>query len=105
MPAYRSERNQVSFMQIERIRQLIEQVLPESVQDINGDGSHFEAIIVSELFAGKNAVRRHQLVYNALGDSMGKEIHALSMQTLTPGEWERRQELRVLAPKGGSTDG
>lgn len=92
-------------MQIERIRQLIEQVLPESVQDINGDGDHFEAIIVSGLFAGKNAVRRHQLVYSALGDSMGKEIHALSMQTLTPDEWERKQELRVLVSKDGSTGG
>ena len=57
--------------------------------DVSGDGAHFEALIVSPAFEGLTRVRRHQLVYAALGDRMREEIHALSMQTLTPAEWGR----------------
>lgn len=52
------------------------------------DGTHFEAVIVSEAFAGKSRVQRHQLVYQTLGDRMREEIHALSMKTYTPQEWQ-----------------
>ena len=55
--------------------------------EVLGDGQHFEAVIVSAAFQGKSRVQRHQLVYGALGDRMRQEIHALSMRTLTPGEW------------------
>jgi acid stress-induced BolA-like protein IbaG/YrbA len=55
--------------------------------EVIGDGQHFQALIVSTQFAGKNRVQRHQLVYQALGDRMREEIHALSMRTLTPEEW------------------
>ena len=58
--------------------------------EVHGDGAHFEAVIVSPAFAGLSRVRRHQLVYAALGDRMGGEIHALSMQTLSPDEWAAR---------------
>ena len=54
---------------------------------VEGDGAHFQAVIVSTAFAGKSRVQRHQIVYAALGDRMREEIHALSMQTLTPAEW------------------
>ena len=57
---------------------------------VEGDGHHFEAVIVCADFAGKRPVARHQLVYAALGDRMRAEIHALSMQTLTPDEWAAR---------------
>lgn len=53
---------------------------------VAGDGAHFEALIVSEAFRGKNRVQRHQMVYAALGERMREEIHALSMRTLTPEE-------------------
>ena len=56
---------------------------------IEGDGAHFQATIVSAAFTGKSRVQRHQIVYGALGDRMREEIHALSMQTLTPAEWSR----------------
>ena len=52
--------------------------------EVTGDGSHFEAVIVSTAFAGKRPIARHQLVYAALGDRMKQEIHALSMRPLTP---------------------
>ncbi len=58
--------------------------------EVQGDGAHFEAIIVSPRFAGLARVRQHQLVYAALGDRMRSEIHALSMKTLTPEEWSSR---------------
>ena len=56
--------------------------------EVIGDGQHFHALIVSEQFTGKSRVQRHQLVYAALGERMREEIHALSMRTLTPGEWQ-----------------
>ncbi len=55
--------------------------------EVKGDGHHFEAVIVSPLFRGKSKVQQHQVVYQALGDRMREEIHALSMQTLTPEAW------------------
>lgn len=55
--------------------------------EVSGDGQHFEAVIVSAHFEGKRPVQRHQLVYRALGDRMREEIHALSMQTMTPAEF------------------
>jgi acid stress-induced BolA-like protein IbaG/YrbA len=75
-------------------------VTPESVKagiaaglacehlEVIGDGQHFQAVIVSGAFEGKTRVQRHQLVYKALGERMREEIHALSMQTLTPVEWK-----------------
>ena len=57
--------------------------------EVAGDGQHFEALVVSGNFEGKSRVQRHQLVYAALGERMREEIHALSMRTLTPAEWQR----------------
>jgi len=56
--------------------------------EVDGDGQHFQAVIVSPAFAGKRLIQRHQLVYAALGDRMREEIHALSMKTLTPEEFQ-----------------
>jgi acid stress-induced BolA-like protein IbaG/YrbA len=58
--------------------------------EVEGDGQHFFATIVSQAFDGKRPIQRHQLVYAALGDRMREEIHALSMKTLTPAEWQTR---------------
>lgn len=54
---------------------------------VEGDGRHFFATIVSAEFEGKTRVARHQRVFQALGDRMREQIHALSMKTLTPAEW------------------
>ena len=64
----------------------ISQGLDNSTVTVDGDGQHFEAVIVCEDFQGKSLIQRHQMVYNVLGDRMKSEIHALSMKTLTPGE-------------------
>ena len=73
------------------IEESIRQGLECTHVEVRGDdGVHFEALIVSPAFAGLARVRRHQLVYAALGDRMREEIHALSMQTLSPDEWAGR---------------
>ena len=69
------------------IHRYIADGLPCEHLKVDGDGRHFEALIVSGDFAGKRPVQRHQLVYAVLGDRMREEIHALSMTTLTPEEW------------------
>ncbi|SCY67594.1 transcriptional regulator, BolA protein family [Nitrosospira sp. Nl5] len=72
----------------ESIKNHIETSMPCDLVRVEGDdGRHFEAIIVSPEFRGKNMVQQHQLVYRALGDRMKQEIHALSMKTLTPEQW------------------
>ena len=71
----------------ENIRTYIADGLDCEHIEVTGDGAHFEAVIVCSAFAGKRLIARHQLVYAALGDRMKQEIHALSMQTLTPEEF------------------
>ena len=74
----------------EQVKAYIEQGLECEFVSVAGDGHHFEAVIVSEEFRGKNRVQQHQRVYRALGDRMKAEIHALSMQTYTPEQWRER---------------
>ncbi len=69
------------------VRSFIAAGLPCDHLEVQGDGQHFFATIVSPEFAGKSRVARHQRVYSALGDRMRAQIHALSMKTLTPAEW------------------
>jgi acid stress-induced BolA-like protein IbaG/YrbA len=68
------------------VKRYIEQGLACEQVEVDGDGRHFQALIVSSAFEGKSRVQRHQLVYAALGDRMRAEVHALSMKTLTPAE-------------------
>ena len=75
------------MLQPDQIKGYLEDGLECEFVEVNGDGHHFEAVIVSSLFRGKSKVQQHQLVYRALGDRMREEIHALSMRTLTPEEW------------------
>ncbi len=57
------------------------------VKVLSEDKTHFEALVVSEEFAGQSRIRRHQMIYGTLGTLMGREIHAMSIQALTPEEW------------------
>jgi acid stress-induced BolA-like protein IbaG/YrbA len=72
----------------EDVRRYIAAGLECSVLQVEGDGRHFSALIVSPTFEGKSRVARHQLVYAALGSRMREEVHALSMRTLTPAEYK-----------------
>jgi acid stress-induced BolA-like protein IbaG/YrbA len=71
----------------DQVREFIAAGLPCEQLDVEGDGRHFFATIVSAEFEGLSRVRRHQRVYSALGDRMREQIHALSMKTLTPAEF------------------
>ena len=71
----------------EDVKRYIAQGLACEQLDVQGDGRHFSATIVSAEFEGKSRVARHQRVYAALGDRMREQIHALSMKTVTPAEW------------------
>jgi acid stress-induced BolA-like protein IbaG/YrbA len=74
-------------MDAEQIRGLIQAALPDADVHVSGaDGVHFEAEVVSPVFAGQRPLQRHRLVYAALGDLMGGAIHALALRTLTPEE-------------------
>ncbi|MEZ5475108.1 MAG: BolA family protein [Steroidobacteraceae bacterium] len=62
-----------------------------TVQVQSEDNTHFAALVVALEFAGKRPIARHQLIYRALGEKMGREIHALSIEALTPDELAARQ--------------
>jgi stress-induced morphogen len=69
------------------IERLIKQGIPDAkveITDLAGDDNHFAAVVVSEQFAGKSKLQQHQLVYKALGQTMGGALHALQLQTSAP---------------------
>jgi len=71
----------------EQIKNLIEQGLPGARADVGSpDGTHFEAVVVHEDFAGRSVLERHRMVYDSLGERVGGDIHALSLRTITPDE-------------------
>ena len=70
------------------LKEFIARGLPCEFVNVSGDdGQHFEAVVVSPQFIGKNKVQQHQLVYLALGDRMRSEVHALAIRTFTPDAW------------------
>ncbi|MFO1036686.1 MAG: BolA family transcriptional regulator [Geminicoccaceae bacterium] len=74
-------------MQAQEIERLIRTAFPDAqvrIEDLAGDGDHYRAHITSEAFRGKSRLQQHQLVYKALGERMGGELHALALTTATP---------------------
>ena len=79
-------------MTADELRSLLAAGLPCDHLEVEGDGRHWFAVIVSPAFEGKRAIARHQLVYAALGQRIQTdEVHALSMKTYTPAEWTAAQ--------------
>lgn len=80
-------------MRAQEIKHLIEtNLVPCSAHIGSEDGRHFNALVISAVFAGKNRVERQKLVYAALGDHIKDgTIHAISFKTLTLEEWEIKQ--------------
>lgn len=69
------------------LREKLEQVFTDApiiINDTMGDKDHYAIEITSKLFAGKTRVQQHQMVYEALGPSVGTTLHALSLKTKTP---------------------
>jgi stress-induced morphogen len=76
-------------MSAETLRAYLSDAFPDAeilIEDLAGDGDHYRARVVSEVFSGQSRVRRHQAVYAALKGHMGGELHALALTTLTPAE-------------------
>ena len=75
-------------MTAEELRDIIQAGLPCQHLEVDGDGRHWQALIVSAEFEGKRPIQRHQRVYATLGARMQTdEVHALSIKTFTPTEW------------------
>jgi acid stress-induced BolA-like protein IbaG/YrbA len=73
----------------EQIQEMIEINIPDcKATVISDDNTHFEATVISNAFAGKRSLQRHQMIYTALGDKIGGDIHALSIKALTPEEFD-----------------
>lgn len=75
-------------MEIETVEQLIRAGLPGAQVEVTGDGSHFEAVVVSEAFAGLTPIKKQRLVMDTVREQLANgELHALSIKTLTPEQW------------------
>ena len=78
-------------MTADQLKSLIAAGLPCAHLEVEGDGRHWYATLVSPEFEGKRAIARHQRVYATLGDKMkNDEVHALSIKAYTPAEWATR---------------
>ena len=76
-------------MKATEIEELILQTFPNAkvtIEDLRGDGDHYAAQIIDEEFRGKSRVQQHQMIYNAMGGRVGKELHALALNTSAPKE-------------------
>src|ERR1700691_5746462 len=84
-------------MDPKEIETMIARGIPDAqveVRDYTGGGDHFEALVVSSSFEGKGLIERHQLVYKALGDAMRVQVHALTLKTLTPAQYQNRSSRK-----------
>jgi acid stress-induced BolA-like protein IbaG/YrbA len=81
------------MMEPREIARLLEQGLDDAEVHVEGDGRHFQALIVSPAFEGKSLIKRHRMVYDILGEHIDADVlHAISMRTLTP-EQRRAETL------------
>jgi len=90
------------------IRQKLEQAFsPAYLEVINesashsvpeGSESHFKVVIVTDRFAGKSAVQRHQLVYTLVAEQLQQSVHALALHTHTPDEWSDKKSAPESPP-------
>ena len=78
-------------MDPQQVADLIRQAIPDTQIDVRSDdNTHFAALLIGTAFEGLRPIARHQLVYRALGERVGREIHALSIEAYTPQEWTAR---------------
>lgn len=97
-------------------RQLLETFEPRHLEVINeshqhnvppGSESHFKVVLVSDAFAGKRQVQRHQAVYGVLAEQLQGPVHALALHTYSPEEWSGPSHVPESPPclGGGAQDG
>jgi stress-induced morphogen len=81
------------MMEPTKIAEILQASLPDCqalVSDNAGDKEHFQAEVVSSAFEGRSRIQQHRLVYQALGDHMKGDIHALALKTYTPSKWPNK---------------
>ncbi|OGT19883.1 MAG: hypothetical protein A2V90_02140 [Gammaproteobacteria bacterium RBG_16_57_12] len=84
-------------MNEQTIKTLLEAGMPGSQVQVQGDGRHFEIIVVSEAFAGKTMVQEQKMVYAVLNEAITRgELHAVMIKAYTPDEWSGVKDLQVL---------
>ena len=72
-------------LKLEEIKSLIMKAIPDAeivIEDLAGDNNHYSATIKSKVFSGKSMIEQHKIVYKALGNKMGNELHALALNTI-----------------------
>ena len=72
-------------IKLEEIKILIKKAIPDAeiiIEDLAGDDNHYSATIKSKVFSGKSMIEQHKIVYKALGNKMGNELHALALNTM-----------------------
>ena len=77
-------------MDAKTLEELIRSSIPGAevrAVDLHGTGDHFEVTVVADVFEGKSLVSRHRLVYDAIGDAMRSQIHALMIRALSPDQY------------------
>jgi acid stress-induced BolA-like protein IbaG/YrbA len=77
-------------MQADDVKKMIEAGIPSAQVQVQGDGDHFEATVISSAFEGKSMVQQHQMVYGSLGNALEGAVHALALRTFTPEQWEKQ---------------
>ena len=83
-------------MELDEVKKLIEAGLPDCDVTVTGDGSHFDAIVVGEVFEGMMPVKKQQLVYGTVTEQITSgALHAFTIKTYTPAEWEKAQKLQI----------
>ena len=82
----------------QEIRRRIQDALPGSqveVVDLTGGGDHYRVTVIAQQFQDKGPVDRHRLVYAPFRDVLGGDLHALSLETSTPAEWEKKRQQQT----------
>jgi acid stress-induced BolA-like protein IbaG/YrbA len=83
-------------MEPTEVQKLIEAGIPEAEVRVTGDGSHFEAVVISKVFEGMSPVAQQKLVYATLGEHITSgTLHALTIKAYTPEKWEKAGKLQV----------
>ena len=75
----------------ENVKDYIRHELDCDYLEVEGDGRHFDAVIVSKVFEGVGMLQQQRMVFQKLGDKM-EVIHALSMKTFTPEQWAKQNK-------------
>ena len=78
-------------MEPEAVKALLQAQWPGCSVEVEGDGRHFNLVIIDDVFDGARKIKRQQMVYAVLNEHISAgTIHAVNMQTFTPAEWQNR---------------